>query len=360
MTNLKLSDFDYNLPNEQIAKYPTEKRDFARMLVLNKENGEIEHKHFYDFVNYLNKDDILILNNTKVIPARLIGNKNTGAKIEIFLTRPIENNLWMALIKNSKRLKTGDIVKISDELFVLIKEKKEAEKDNVPEHLVELLYDGIKPDEVLEKFGKIPLPPYMEREANEKDKEDYNTVYAKISGSVASPTAGLHFTDEIIEKIKNKGIKIGYITLNVGLGTFLPVKTENINNHKMHTESYVIPEETANLINNKKGKLISVGTTTTRCLEACYKKHGKIIPTSDETDIFIYPPFEFKVVDKLLTNFHLPKSTLLMLVSAFSNRDIILKAYNIAVNEKYRFFSYGDCMLIQWNHQYLKYLKHIF
>lgn len=347
MTNLKLSDFDYYLPNELIAKYPTQKRDFARMLVLDKKTGDIEHKHFFDFVDYLNKDDVLILNNTKVIPARLIGYKETGAKIEIFLTRPLENNLWMALIRNSKRLKTGDVIKISDELSVLLKEKKEAIKDNVPEHLVELLYDGINPDDILNKFGSIPLPPYMEREAEEKDKEDYNTVYAKISGSVASPTAGLHFTDEILDKIQKKGVKIGYVTLNVGLGTFLPVKSEDLSNHQMHTEKYNIPKETAELINNKKGNLISVGTTSTRCLEACYKKYGKIIEITDETDIFIYPPYEFKVVDKLLTNFHLPKSTLLMLISAFSNREIILETYKKAVSEKYRFFSYGDCMFLK-------------
>ena len=347
MTNLTLSDFDYELPNELIAKYPTQKRDFARMLVLDKKTGEIEHKHFYDFIDYLKKDDILVLNNTKVIPARLLGKKETGAKIEIFLTRPLENNLWMALIRNSKRLKTGDIVKISDELSVLIKKKHEAEKDNIPEHLVELLYDGINPDEILNKFGSIPLPPYMEREATEKDKEDYNTVYAKISGSVAAPTAGLHFTDEMLQKIKNKGVKIAYVTLNVGLGTFLPVKSEDINKHKMHTESYVIPDETAELINNKKGDVICVGTTSTRCLEANFKKYGRITACADETDIFIYPPYEFKAADKLLTNFHLPKSTLLMLISAFSNREIILNTYKIAVKEKYRFFSYGDCTFIK-------------
>ena len=347
MTNLKLSDFDYELPNELIAKHPTEKRDFARMLVLDKKTGQIEHKHFYDFIDYLKKDDILVLNNTKVIPARLLGQKETGAKIEIFLTRPLENNLWQALIRNSKRLKRGDIVKISDELSVLIKEKNEGIDGNIPEHLVELLYDGVNPDEILNKFGSIPLPPYMEREATEKDKEDYNTVYAKISGSVAAPTAGLHFTDELLEKIKNKGVKIAYVTLNVGLGTFLPVKSEDINKHKMHTESYVIPKETAELINNKKGDVICVGTTSARCLEANFQKYGKITPTSDETDIFIYPPYEFKVADKLLTNFHLPKSTLLMLISAFSSREIVLNTYKIAVNEKYRFFSYGDCTFIK-------------
>lgn len=344
---MKLSDFDYELPSELIAKHPVSVRDNARMLVLNKETGEIEHKYFYDFIDYLKKDDVLVLNNTKVIPARLLGKKETGAKIEIFLTRPLENNLWNALIKNSKRLKTGDVVIISDELKVLIKEKKEGNEGNIPEHTVELLYDGINPDEILNKFGSIPLPPYMEREATEEDKKDYQTVYAKISGSVAAPTAGLHFTKEMLDKIEQKGIKTAYVTLNVGLGTFLPVKTEEINNHKMHTESYVIPKETADLINNKKGDVICVGTTSTRCLEACYKKYGKIIPIKDETDIFIYPPYKFMVTDKLLTNFHLPKSTLLMLISAFSKREIILNTYKEAVKEKYRFFSYGDCMFLR-------------
>lgn len=346
-TNLTLSDFDYELPDELIAKYPVSGRDGSRMLVLDRKNGNVKHKHFYDFVDYLNEGDVLVLNNTKVIPARLLGKKETGAKIEIFLCRPLENNLWSALIKNSKRLKTGDIVKISDELKVLIKEKKEAKEGNIPEHTVELLYKGTNPDEVLNKFGSIPLPPYMQREATEKDKETYQTVYAKISGSVAAPTAGLHFTEEILNKIEEKGVQICYITLNVGLGTFLPVKCEDINNHKMHTESYVISKETADIINNKKGKLISVGTTTTRCLESAYQKFGKIVECKDETDIFIYPPYEFKVTEGLLTNFHLPKSTLLMLISAFSDRETILNTYKTAVDNKYRFFSYGDCMFIK-------------
>lgn len=346
-TNLTLSDFDYELPDELIAKYPVSGRDGSRMLVLDRKNGNVEHKHFYDFVDCLNEGDVLVLNNTKVIPARLLGKKETGAKIEIFLCRPLENNLWSALIKNSKRLKTGDIVKISDELKVLIKEKKEAKEGNIPEHTVELLYKGTNPDEVLNKFGSIPLPPYMQREATEKDKETYQTVYAKISGSVAAPTAGLHFTEEILNKIEEKGVRICYITLNVGLGTFLPVKCEDINNHKMHTESYVISKETADIINNKKGKLISVGTTTTRCLESAYQKFGKIVECKDETDIFIYPPYEFKVTEGLLTNFHLPKSTLLMLISAFSDRETILNTYKTAVDNKYRFFSYGDCMFIK-------------
>lgn len=347
-TNLTLDDFNYNLPEELIAKYPTKKRDEAKMLVVDKITGDMVHKHFYDFIDYLNPDDVLILNNTKVIPARLLGKKETGANIEIFLTRYLGNNDWQAIIRNSKRLKDGDIVTISDILKVLIKKKSEANNDgNIPEHLVELIYSNGSMEEILNKTGKIPLPPYIQREVEEKDKEDYQTVYAKVSGSVAAPTAGLHFTSEILEKIEKKGIKIAYVTLNVGLGTFLPVKTNDINNHKMHTESYFIPKETADIINNKKGSLVAIGTTSLRCLEANFKKYGKIKEGYDETDIFIYPPYNFKVVDKLLTNFHLPKSTLLMLVSAFSLREIILSAYNEAIKNNYRFFSYGDCTFLK-------------
>lgn len=347
-TNLTLDDFNYNLPEELIAKYPTKKRDEAKMLVVDKITGDMVHKHFYDFIDYLNPNDVLILNNTKVIPARLLGKKETGANIEIFLTRYLGNNDWQAIIRNSKRLKDGDIVTISDILKVLIKKKSEANNDgNIPEHLVELIYSNGSMEEILNKTGKIPLPPYIQREVEEKDKEDYQTVYAKVSGSVAAPTAGLHFTSEILEKIEKRGIKIAYVTLNVGLGTFLPVKTNDINNHKMHTESYFIPKETADIINNKKGSLVAIGTTSLRCLEANFKKYGKIKEGYDETDIFIYPPYNFKVVDKLLTNFHLPKSTLLMLVSAFSSREIILNAYNEAIKNNYRFFSYGDCTFLK-------------
>lgn len=347
-TNLTLDDFNYNLPEELIAKYPTKKRDEAKMLVVDKITGDMVHKHFYDFIDYLNPNDVLILNNTKVIPARLLGKKETGANIEIFLTRYLGNNDWQAIIRNSKRLKDGDIVTISDILKVLIKKKGEANNDgNIPEHLVELIYSNGSMEEILNKTGKIPLPSYIQREVEEKDKEDYQTVYAKVSGSVAAPTAGLHFTSEILEKIEKRGIKIAYVTLNVGLGTFLPVKTNDINNHKMHTESYFIPKETADIINNKKGSLVAIGTTSLRCLEANFKKYGKIKEGYDETDIFIYPPYNFKVVDKLLTNFHLPKSTLLMLVSAFSSREIILNAYNEAIKNNYRFFSYGDCTFLK-------------
>ena len=349
-TDLTLSDFDYELPNNLIAKYPVLRRDSSRMLVIDKKTGQIEHKHFFDIINYLEPSDILVLNNTKVIPARLTGKKSTGAGIEIFLTRFLGHNKWCSLIKNAKRLKENDIVKITDDLSVFIVKKgnaKEFGEGNIPENIVELIYEDNSMENILEKNGKIPLPPYIGREAEEKDKETYQTVYAKTLGSVAAPTAGLHFTEEILEKIKNKGVKIACITLNVGLGTFLPVKTSNIKDHKMHTESYFIPKVTADIVNNKKGNIIAIGTTTTRCLEANYLKNGKIVEGCDETDIFIYPPFKFNVVDKLLTNFHLPKSTLLMLISAFSSREIILESYKRAIDQKYRFFSYGDCTFLK-------------
>ncbi len=362
-----VEDFDYFLPDELIAQFPLKKRDNSRMMVLSRQNKSVENKHFYDFVNYLNPGDVLVLNNTKVLPARLIGTKSTGANIEIFLLHPAKENsdglqktpktLWYALIKNLKRLKPGDIVKISDELSVKLLQKGNSTLSGPDENLVELLFEGDDISSVLEKHGEIPLPPYIQRKISEEDKKTYQTVFAKIPGSVAAPTAGLHFTPEILDIIKNKGIKIAYITLNVGLGTFLPVKENNILNHKMHTESFEISKEAADIINsvlcqkpndsgNKKNSVIAVGTTAVRTLEAVYKKYGKILAVSDETDIFIYPPYKFQVVDKLLTNFHLPKSTLIMLVSAFAGRDFTLSSYKKAVDEKYRFFSYGDCMFI--------------
>ncbi|MCX4274305.1 MAG: tRNA preQ1(34) S-adenosylmethionine ribosyltransferase-isomerase QueA [Candidatus Gastranaerophilales bacterium] len=357
---LSAADFDYNLPEELIAQFPLKKRDTSKMMVLKRGENTVEHKIFSDFADYLKKGDVLVLNNTKVLPARLLGEKETGAKIEIFLLHPagkLENEadtkgktLWYALIRNLKRLKEGDIVKISDELSVRLLKKGEGANSGPNENLVELIYYGENLDRVLEKYGEIPLPPYIQRENVQEDKNTYQTVFAKIPGSVAAPTAGLHFTPEILAKIEKKGVKTAYVTLNVGLGTFLPVKEDNVLNHKMHTESFEIPEETARIINeareNAQGNIVCVGTTVTRTLEATYKKYGKILPIKDETDIFIYPPYEFKVTDKLLTNFHLPKSTLIMLVSALAGKDFILEAYKKAVNEKYRFFSYGDCMFI--------------
>lgn len=335
---MKLSDFDYHLPKELIAKYPAQPRDSCRLMVLDRKDKTIEHRIFRDVIDYLKPGDTLVLNNTKVIPARLIGKKEkTNANIEVFLLRPIEDNIWEALIKNVRRLKKNQKIIISDDFYVEFLSKDDEKA------IVKIHSKDIKSD--LEKYGHIPLPPYIEREDEEKDKDYYQTVFAEKEGSVASPTAGLHFTKELLEKIKEKGVNIAYITLHVGLGTFKPVKTEDITKHKMHEEYFTIPKETLEMIKktkeNKKS-VVAVGTTVVRALET-YGKFGK---TEGFTDIFIYPPYEFKIVDKLITNFHLPKSTLLMLVSAFADRDFILKAYNEAVKERYRFFSYGDAMLI--------------
>ena len=344
-----LSEFDYQLPEELIAQRPSDKRENSKMLVLNRGEHKILHKHFYDIVDLIDDNCILILNNTKVIPARLYGYKDTGAKIEVFLLKEKDNHNWEVLIKPSKRVKVGTIVKISDELSCEVLE-------SLPDDgkwLVKMIYDG-DIFEILHRVGNIPLPPYIERKmSNEElkklDFERYQTVYAKDEGSVAAPTAGLHFTQEILEKLKNKGVQIGYVTLNVGIGTFRPVKCENVLDHKMDSEAFEISEETANLINKAKSegkKLIAVGTTTVRTLETAFQQFGKIKACKSASELFIYPPYEFKVVDKLITNFHLPKSTLLMLVSALAGKDFILEAYNEAIKEKYRFYSYGDCMFI--------------
>ncbi len=344
-----LSEFDYTLPEELIAQKPAEKRQESRMMVLKRENHQILHKHFYDIVDLINKDSVLILNNTKVMPARLYGYKDTGAKIEVFLLKERENKVWEVLIRPSKRVKIGTIIKISDELSVEI---LSALQDD-GKWLVKMIYEGdiLK---ILHKVGNIPLPPYIERKmANEDlrklDFERYQTVYAKDEGSVAAPTAGLHFTKEILSKLADKGVEIGYVTLNVGIGTFRPVKCDNILEHKMDSESFEIPQETADLINKSKSegkKLIAVGTTTVRTLETAFQQFGEIKACKSASELFIYPPYEFKVVDKLITNFHLPKSTLLMLVSALAGKDFIFEAYKSAIENKYRFYSYGDCMFI--------------
>ncbi len=333
---MQTSDFDYELPKELIAQFPLKNRTSCKMEVINKKNKTIEHKHFYNILDYLKKGDTLVLNDTKVIPARILCKRNTGANVEIFLLKPLQNSNWSCLIKNSRRLKENEILNVSDNLQIKIINKTE----------VELIYKG-DIYLILEKTGKTPLPPYITREANADDKEDYQTVFAKNIGSVAAPTAGLHFDKETLKKIKEKGVNIAYITLNVGLGTFLPVKTEDIKEHIMHKESYEINKKNADIINNTKGSIIAVGTTVVRTLEATYQKYNKIIPCKEETDIFIYPPYEFKVTDKLITNFHLPKSTLIMLVSALAGKDFVFQAYKEAIAQKYRFFSYGDCMLIE-------------
>lgn len=353
---MNISEFDYNLPEELIAQMPSDKRENSKMMVLDRENKTIEHKHFFDIVDYIDDNCILVLNNTKVLPARLYGRKDTGAKIEVFLLEVDKSNtdkdkcIWKALIKPSKRVKPDTIIKISDELSVKILEKLEDDG----EWQIEMLYEGDL-FEILHRVGNIPLPPYIERkmqsdEIKHFDMERYQTVYAKDEGSVAAPTAGLHFTKDILEKLKAKGVEIVYITLNVGLGTFRPVKCENILDHKMHSETFEITQEAANKINKAKEsgkKIVAVGTTTVRTLETAYQQFGCIKACHSHSELFIYPPYEFKVIDRLITNFHLPKSTLLMLVSALAGKDFILKAYEEAIKNKYRFFSYGDCMFIK-------------
>ena len=362
-----LSEYDYNLPEELIAQLPADKRDNSRMMVLDRKDRTISHKHFYDIVDLIDKNTLLVMNNTKVLPARLIGYKDTGAKIEVFLlkqaeTQSLEENmqnpmcrvkqlcLWDVLIKPSKRVKPDTIIKISEELSV--KAIKRLEENG--EWLVELMFEGDNVLDVLHRNGQIPLPPYIERKIQNEDLkkldfERYQTVYAKDEGSVAAPTAGLHFTQEILQKLQDKGVELAYVTLNVGLGTFRPVQCENVENHKMHSETFEISEKAAEQINRakKEGKqIIAVGTTTVRTLETAFQKYGCIQPCHDHSELFIYPPYEFKVIDKLITNFHLPKSTLLMLVSALAGKDFIFEAYNEAIKNNYRFFSYGDCMFI--------------
>ncbi len=351
---MNISEFDYILPEELIAQMPSDKRDNSKMLVLDRNKQTIEHKHFYDIADYIDENSILVLNNTKVLPARLYGKKDTGANIEVFLLEKAENSsdkcLWKVLIKPSKRIKPDTIITISEELSVKAIQRLE----DAGEWLVELIYNGDLL-EILHKVGNIPLPPYIERkmqteELKQFDMERYQTVYAKDEGSVAAPTAGLHFTKEILDRLKEKGVEIVYVTLNVGLGTFRPVKCENILDHKMHSETFEITKEAADKINNAKAqgkKLIAVGTTTVRTLETAYQKYGCIKACHDHSELFIYPPYEFKVIDNLITNFHLPKSTLLMLVSALAGKDFIFKAYQEAIKNNYRFFSYGDCMYIK-------------
>lgn len=344
-----LSEFNYKLPEELIAQRPSDKRDNSRMMVLNRDEHKILHKHFYDIVDLINDDCVLILNNTKVIPARLYGFKETGAKIEVFLLKERENKTWEVLIKPSKRVKVGTVIKVSDELSVEVLEP-------LPDDgkwLVRMIYEGDILD-ILHRVGNIPLPPYIERkmtneELRKLDFERYQTVYAKDEGSVAAPTAGLHFTQEVLQKLQDKGVQVGYVTLNVGIGTFRPVKCENVLEHKMDSEAFEITQETADLINRAKAegkKVVAVGTTTVRTLETAFKQFGEIKACKSASELFIYPPYEFKVVDKLITNFHLPKSTLLMLVSALATKDFIFEAYEEAIKEKYRFYSYGDCMFI--------------
>ncbi len=341
---MNINEFDYELPKELIAQTPLKERSASRLLILNKMTGNIKHENFYNIINYLNKGDVLVLNDTKVIPARLIGEKeDTGAVIEILLLKDIGNDTWECLGKPGKRLKKGTIIKFGDgSLKCEVVEKL----DEGIIH-VKLIYEGILM-EILDKLGTMPLPPYIHEKL--EDQSRYQTVYAKVSGSAAAPTAGLHFTKELLRQIEDKGVIITYVTLHVGLGTFRPVEVENILDHKMHSEYYVMDGKTAEILNKAKDerrRIIAVGTTSTRTLETIATNNkGRFIACSGDTDIFIYPGYKFKAIDCLITNFHLPKSTLVMLVSALASKEYIMKAYKEAINNKYRFFSFGDAMFI--------------
>ena len=340
---MKTDDFDYYLPEELIAQTPLDKRDSSKLLVLDKNTGEIEHKHFSDIIDYLDSNDVLVLNDTKVIPARLIGTKeDTGAVIEVLMLKDLGNNKWECLSKPAKRVKLDTIVKFSDKLSAKCVGVGE---DGIRQF--ELIYDGIL-YEILDELGEMPLPPYIHEKL--KDKDRYQTVYAKNPGSAAAPTAGLHFTEDLLCKLKDKGVKILYVTLHVGLGTFRPVSVEDVTKHKMHSEFYQMSKEVADELNKAKSegkRIVSVGTTSTRTLETIMGLYGEFKECSGNTEIFIYPGYEFKAIDSLITNFHLPKSTLVMLVSALAGKENIMNAYKVAVENKYRFFSFGDSMFIK-------------
>ena len=341
---MRTDDFDFELPEELIAQTPIKNRDQSRMLVLDKKTGEIEHKHFNNILDYLNENDVLVLNDTKVMPARLYGQKEeTNALIEVLLLKEKTNNTWECLVKPAERVKIGSVVNFGDGIL----KAKCIEIKDEGIRVFKLIYDGIL-YEILDKLGEMPLPPYIHEKLEDKDR--YQTVYAKNIGSAAAPTAGLHFTKELLEKVKEKGITVLYITLHVGLGTFRPVNVEDVTKHKMHSEFYMMSKETAEILNKAKKnnqRIISVGTTTTRTLETIMNLYDEFRECSGWTSIFIYPGYEFKAIDSLITNFHLPKSTLLMLVSALAGKDKIMKAYHEAVKEKYRFFSFGDSMFIK-------------
>ena len=340
---MDVKDFYYDLPEELIAQDPLEKRSNSRLMVLDKKSGDVYHRHFYDIKEYLKPGDCLVVNNTKVIPARLYGSReNTGGKVEILLLKRVSDDVWETLVKPGKKARIGDRIEFGEGLL-------KAEIIDVVEEgnrLVRFEYEGIF-EEILDQLGQMPLPPYITHEL--KDKDRYQTVYAKYDGSAAAPTAGLHFTKELLQEIKDMGVNIAEVTLHVGLGTFRPVKVENVLDHHMHSEFYMISQEAADMINATKdngGRVISVGTTSTRTLEAAADENGRLTETSGWTEIFIYPGYKFKVIDALITNFHLPESTLVMLVSALAGREHVLAAYAKAVEEKYRFFSFGDAMLI--------------
>ena len=341
---MSLHDYYYDLPEELIAQDPLEDRSSSRLMVLDKETGNVEHHVFKEIIDYLNPGDCLVINDTKVLPARLYGNKvGTDAKIEVLLLKRREKDVWETLVKPGKKCKPGTVINFGDGILTgeVIDVVEEGNR------LIKFNYEGIF-EEVLDRLGEMPLPPYITHKL--KDKSRYQTVYAKYEGSAAAPTAGLHFTKELLEKIREKGVKIAHVTLHVGLGTFRPVKVDNILEHHMHSEFYMVDEEDANLINTCKengGRIISVGTTSTRTLETVTDENGVVHEGSGWTQIFIYPGYKFKAIDCLITNFHLPESTLIMLVSALAGREKVLNAYEIAVKEKYRFFSFGDAMVIK-------------
>ena len=340
---MKTSDFDYYLPEELIAQTPLQKRDTSRLLHLDRVTGEVEHKHFFDLPDYLREGDCLVLNDSRVLPARLIGRRETGGVIEVVLLKDKGNNVWECLTRPGKKTKPGTKLIFGEgELTALVTDSAEGGNK-----LLRFEYEGIFL-EVLEQLGKMPLPPYIKIEL--QDQERYQTVYSREVGSAAAPTAGLHFTQELLDIIAKKGIKICYVTLHVGLGTFRPVKCENIESHEMHSEFCMVPEETARIVTETKkngGRIVAVGTTSCRTLESFSKEDGTLEESSGFTDIFIFPGYKFKCMDALVTNFHLPESTLVMLVSAFAGREHVLAAYAKAVEEKYRFFSFGDAMLIE-------------
>ena len=340
---MNVEEFDYHLPESLIAQTPLKNRDQSRLLVLGRKTGNIAHKHFTDIMDYFEPGDTLVLNDTRVMPARLFGLKEeTGAKVEMLMLTRIEDNDWEVLLKPAKRIKVGNTLSFGNGKIIAecIKELEQGGR------IMRLHYEGIL-EERLDELGEMPLPPYIKERLDDPDR--YQTVYAKENGSAAAPTAGLHFTDELLQKIKDKGVNIAFITLHVGLGTFRPVSVEDIDDHEMHSEYYQMTKETADMLNKTKEnghRIISVGTTSTRTLETIRRDHEQFVATSGWTDIFIYPGFEYKAIDGLITNFHLPKSTLVMLVSAFSSREYILNAYKEAVKLKYRFFSFGDAMFI--------------
>ena len=341
---MKVSDFNYDLPEELIAQHPYDKRDEARLMVLHRDTKQIEHKVFKDIIDYLEPGDCLVLNDTKVIPARLYGKKDTGAKVEFLLLKRIENDDWEAMVRPGNKLKAGAKVSFGDGIL----QAEVLETLEGGNRRVRFTYEGIF-NEILDKVGLMPLPPYIKENIKEEN-EKYQTVYAKYEGSAAAPTAGLHFTEELLEKIKEKGVEIAKVTLHVGIGTFRPVKVENIEEHKMHSEHFYVKQIEADKINKAKEtghRVVAVGTTSCRVLESVSDENGKMKEIETDTSIFIYPGYKFKCVDALITNFHLPESTLIMLVSSLAGKDFIMKAYKEAVEKRYKFFSFGDAMFIE-------------